>query len=242
MLTYATFTDVGTCEINEDSIGVFEKDNKKCMILCDGLGGHGKGEVASGLVVDLFGQIFEQNEASADSFFETAFGMAQQELLAEQEKLHAKAEMKTTAVCLYIEDNKVSCAHVGDSRLYYFHKNKYKQRTIDHSVPQMLVMARDIKEKEIRNHPDRNRLLKVMGIEWTKNQYEIEHWKDADKATAYLLCSDGFWELIDEKMMCKLLKQSNTVEEWVASMAEVVKTNGQGKKMDNYSAIAVWCR
>lgn len=242
MLTYATFTDVGTCEINEDSIGVFEKDNKKCMILCDGLGGHGKGEVASGLVVDLFGQIFAQNEASADDFFETAFGMAQQELLAEQEKLHAKAEMKTTAVCLYIEDNKVSCAHVGDSRLYYFHKNKYKQRTIDHSVPQMLVMARDIKEKEIRNHPDRNRLLKVMGIEWTKNQYEIEHWKDADKSTAYLLCSDGFWELIDEKMMCKLLKQSNTVEEWVASMAEVVKANGQGKKMDNYSAIAVWCK
>ena len=241
MLTYATFTDAGTCEINEDSIGVFEKDNKKCMILCDGLGGHGKGEVASGLVVDLFGQIFMQNEASADSFFETAFGMAQQELLAEQEKQHSKAEMKTTAVCLYMEDNKVSCAHVGDSRLYYFRKNKYKKRTIDHSVPQMLVLARDIKEKEIRNHPDRNRLLKVMGIEWTREQYEIEHWKDADKSTAFLLCSDGFWELIDEKMMCKLLKQSKTVEEWVTSMAEVVKTNGQGKKMDNYSAIAVWC-
>lgn len=241
MITYATFTDKGTCEINEDSMGIFEKDNKKCMVLCDGLGGHGRGEVASALVVNVFGKVFEEHRGSADEFFDEAFAKGQDALLKEQEKKHAKAEMKTTAVCLYIEDEKVSCAHVGDSRLYYFHKNKYRQRTLDHSVPQMLVLARDIKEKEIRNHPDRNRLLKVMGIEWAKKQYETEHWKNLDKKSAYLLCSDGFWELIDEKLMCKLLAQSKTVAEWVAQMADVVKENGRDKKMDNYSAIAVWC-
>lgn len=242
MVTYATFTDKGTCEVNEDSVGVFEKDDKKCMILCDGLGGHGRGEVASSMVVDTFGKVFLENEDSAEVFFEKAFGEAQDRLLAEQDRLYAKSQMKTTAVCLCLDGDKVDCAHVGDSRLYYFHKNRYKERTMDHSVPQMLVRTRNIKEKEIRNHPDRNRLLKVMGIEWEKKQYETDKWKDADKSTAYLLCSDGFWELIDEKMMCKLLKKSKSVEEWISAMAEVVKNNGQGKRMDNYSAIAVWCR
>ena len=56
-----------------------------------------------------------------------------------------------------------------------------------------------------------------------------------------MLCSDGFWELIDEKQMCKLLKNSSTVEEWMQAMVEVIKQNGIGKNMDNYTAIALWC-
>ena len=51
MITYTVFTDRGGREVNEDSARVFEKDGKKCLVLCDGLGGHGKGEVASALVV-----------------------------------------------------------------------------------------------------------------------------------------------------------------------------------------------
>lgn len=43
MITYTVFTDRGGREVNEDSARVFEKDGKKCLVLCDGLGGHGKG-------------------------------------------------------------------------------------------------------------------------------------------------------------------------------------------------------
>lgn len=57
MITYTVFTDRGGREVNEDSARVFEKDGKKCLVLCDGLGGHGKGEVASALVVEAVGQI-----------------------------------------------------------------------------------------------------------------------------------------------------------------------------------------
>jgi serine/threonine protein phosphatase PrpC len=116
-----------------------------------------------------------------------------------------------------------------------------KLRTLDHSVPQMLVFAREIKEKQIRNHPDRNRLLRVMGIEWEKPMYELAEQTQLEKYQAFLLCSDGFWELIDEKQMCKLLKNSSTVEEWMQAMVEVIKQNGIGKNMDNYTAIALWC-
>ena len=61
------------------------------------------------------------------------------------------------------------------------------------------------------------------------------------KGQAFLLCSDGFWELIDESRMCQLLESSESVDEWLDLMtAEVIK-NGEGRDMDNYSAIAVWC-
>ena len=241
MITYTVFTDRGGREVNEDSARVFEKDGKKCLVLCDGLGGHGKGEVASALVVEAVGQIFNSAQKIDEDFLRSAFQLSQEALTDEQIRQDAKTDMKTTAVAMYIDGNKVQWGHVGDSRLYAFAKNKVKLRTLDHSVPQMLVFAREIKEKQIRNHPDRNRLLRVMGIEWEKPMYELAEQTQLEKYQAFLLCSDGFWELIDEKQMCKLLKNSSTVEEWMQAMVEVIKQNGIGKNMDNYTAIALWC-
>jgi serine/threonine protein phosphatase PrpC len=60
------------------------------------------------------------------------------------------------------------------------------------------------------------------------------------KFDAFLMCSDGFWELIEEKQMIKLLKKAQSVEEWLDSMVSEVMSNGKGKDMDNNSAIAVW--
>ena len=241
MITYTVFTDRGGREVNEDSARVFEKDGKKCLVLCDGLGGHGKGEVASALVVEAVGQIFNSAQKIDEDFLRSAFQLSQEALIDEQIRQDAKTDMKTTAVAMYIDGNKVQWGHVGDSRLYAFAKNKVKLRTLDHSVPQMLVFAREIKEKQIRNHPYRNRLLRVMGIEWEKPMYELAEQTQLEKYQAFLLCSDGFWELIDEKQMCKLLKNSSTVEEWMQAMVEVIKQNGIGKNMDNYTAIALWC-
>ena len=241
MITYTVFTDRGGREVNEDSARVFEMDGKKCLVLCDGLGGHGKGEVASALVVEAVGQIFNSAQKIDEDFLRSAFQLSQEALIDEQIRQDAKTDMKTTAVAMYIDGNKVQWGHVGDSRLYAFAKNKVKLRTLDHSVPQMLVFAREIKEKQIRNHPDRNRLLRVMGIEWEKPMYELAEQTQLEKYQAFLLCSDGFWELIDEKQMCKLLKNSSTVEEWMQAMVEVIKQNGIGKNMDNYTAIALWC-
>ena len=140
---------------------------------------------------------------------------------------------------LVIEGEKIRWGHIGDSRIYYFRKNRYKKRTLDHSVPQMLVLAREIKEKDIRNHPDRNKLLRVMGIEWGYSKYEISQEEKKREGLAFLLCSDGFWELIDEKQMVLTLKSSNDAEEWINKMAEIVKASGEGKNMDNYSAITL---
>lgn len=240
MITSYAYTNVGGREINEDSYIVLDSKEDKCFVLCDGLGGHGHGEVASALVTEVFKTCYEAGIGNPEEFIGNTFQLAQNMLISEQIAQKAPDEMKTTATAVLISDDKVYRGYIGDSRIYTFAKNKVKERTLDHSVPQMLVMAREIKEKDIRNHPDRNRLLKVMGVEWEQPRYQLEEVISTKSSQAFLMCSDGFWELIEEKDMCKLLKKSNTVEEWVLSMVEIVNKNGAGKNMDNNTAIGIW--
>ena len=238
-LRWATFTNEGGRPVNEDSIGVFHNGENCCFVLCDGLGGHGMGDVASSLVISVFEDQFRKTD-DAVNFLGQTFLASQDILMAEQKARNAKQKMKTTGVAVVTDDRNAYVGHVGDSRCYVFHKNKIKTRTLDHSIPQMLVLSKEIKEAQIRNHPDRNILLRVMGVEWDDKMYELMAPLPLKKCQAFLLCSDGFWELIEEKEMCAQLKKARSVEEWLENMVAIVRENGIGKNMDNYSAIAVW--
>lgn len=237
-VTYKIYTDVGGREVNEDSAIAAEKNGDFVFILADGLGGHGKGEVASGLVTEVGKALFLNYDE--EQYLDTCFITAQQELMEEQKRQNAETKMKTTMVVLELKDGKARWGHIGDSRLYHFQKYKLVERTLDHSVPQMLVAAGEIKEKQIRYHEDRNRLLRVMGVEWASPQYTLSEEISQKEQQAFLLCSDGFWELIEEKRMIACLKKSKSVDEWIDSMVDEVKKNGIGKNMDNNTAIGVW--
>ena len=236
-ISYHSITDKGGRAVNEDSLGILPTKDALYFLLCDGLGGHGSGDIASSFVVEQMKANLEKGISVEESITRT-----QQALLEKQKKEDATDKMKTTLTCLTISNLDASFAHVGDSRIYYFEKGKYMVRTQDHSVPQMLYQSGEIKEKDIRHHVDRSRLLRVMGTEWSSPKYQITKGMHISQNSTFILCSDGFWELIDEKMMCKLLKKSATPEEWLESMREVVLQNGKGTNMDNYSAIAVFVR
>lgn len=238
-LTHVIYTDIGGREINEDSVGVFEKEDKHCYVLCDGLGGHGMGDVASSMTVSIFKDIFEKSDGMVN-FLGKAFMASQEILMAEQTARNARQKMKTTSVVLATDAKKAYIGHIGDSRLYIFSGNQVKKRTLDHSIPQMLVLSHELEESQIRNHPDRNTLLRVLGVEWDKPMYELMSPIPLRKCQAFLLCSDGFWELIDESDMCAMLKKASSVGEWMDMMTMKVKVNGIGKNMDNNSAIAIW--
>ena len=241
-ISYATYTDVGNREVNEDSIGVFTSESgREGFILCDGLGGHGMGDIASSLVVEVFESQYHKISL-IENYLQESFEAAQDVLLAEQKVRRAVRKMKTTAVAVITDKKKVHIGYIGDSRVYVFYKNKLKVRTLDHSIPQMLAISGDIKESEIRGHKDRSTLLRVLGIEWEEPMYELLQPMSIGKCQAILCCSDGFWEQIDEAAMVKLLKTSNDVNEWLERMKSVVMTNGVGKNMDNNSAIAIWCQ
>lgn len=236
-IKYATLTNKGGRAVNEDFLDVSITPQQAAFILCDGLGGHGNGDVASRYVT---ARLKEELERSAS--IEEGILKAQEGLLQKQKQEDAKDSMKTTVTCLVLCGEAARFAHVGDSRIYYFEKAKYIMRSQDHSVPQMLVKRGEIAEKDIRHHEDRNRLLRVMGTEWEEPKYQVVEGITLTKRSSFLLCSDGFWELIDEKMMCKALKKARSPQEWLDSMEKTVTENGKGTNMDNYSAIAVFVR
>lgn len=239
MITWYTVTDKGGRNYNEDAVKVCGYNGRYCFILADGLGGHGKGEVASNLAVQsVFKDFMEHYEW--DNFLKTSLQRAQEALLKEQKEKNCPMGMKTTIVCLIVDGDYVQWGFSGDSRLYYFYKKKWKLRTIDHSVPQMLALTREIKEKKIRFHEDRNRLLKVLGMEYDKPVFEIGPVLERKKNSQFLLCSDGFWELVTEKDMEKQLKKAGSPEEWIKALEQMVQKNGAGRNMDNYSAVGVW--
>lgn len=239
---YACYSDKGDREHNEDYIGDKQLNNSYLFILADGLGGHGKGEVASKLVVENSLSMFNENNLKDESFLNNCFAASQELLLDEQEKTGSVGKMKTTMVVLYFNDKVVKYGHIGDSRLYLINNNKIVSRTKDHSVPQMLVNSGEIKEKEIRHHEDRNRLLRAMGTEWESDspKYQIDETElKPEPGMSFLLCSDGFWEWIVEKDMEKILKKYDTAQEALDNMLKKVKKAGNGKNMDNLSAILI---
>ncbi|MCR5625303.1 MAG: protein phosphatase 2C domain-containing protein [Lachnospiraceae bacterium] len=236
-LNYYSITSKGERSINEDYIGLAKRNGSTVFILCDGLGGHGNGDKASQLVVKTLITLYE----STDKSLEDCILEAQKTLLDTQIQLNARNSMKTTLVCLEIAGNKARFIHVGDSRGYYFDKKKYRLRTIDHSVPQMLVSMGKIKEKDIRHHEDRSHLLRVLGVEWDSPKFQITETIPVKSGTSFLLCSDGFWELILEKKMQAMLKKVNGPEAWLAMMEQEILKNGHGTNMDNYSCVAVMC-
>ncbi len=239
MISYHLLSKPGDRENNEDSIGMYQNGEEYCFVLADGLGGHGKGELASQLAVEASVKVFAVNGAGAETLDES-FQDAQSTLLENQQEDIQARDMKTTLVVLHVTEKQIQWGYIGDSRLYYFENGKIVQRTLDHSVPQMLVAAGQLRESQIRNHPDRNRLLRVLGVDWDAPKYQIEDARPRKGRQAFLLCSDGFWELIEEKKMMHCLKKADTPEEWVEMMEEIVCKNGRGKNMDNYSAVAVW--
>jgi serine/threonine protein phosphatase PrpC len=238
MITFASISKTGNRTVNEDCIGIVKNDSSFLFLLADGLGGHGQGEKASKLVVDEAAGLFLSDWTGLGD----CFMHCQEKLLAEQIKLGAGDGMKTTLTCLEINGGVARWGHVGDSRIYRFINRKNISRTLDHSVPQMLALAGEIKEKDIRGHEDRNRLIRVMGMEWSGPKYELGNDVSLNSNESYLLCSDGFWEWITEKEMEILLKDSPTPEAWIDNMESEIIKNGINANMDNYSAIAVYVR
>lgn len=245
MILYELLSNSGGRECNEDFVGMYQEGDEYCFALADGLGGHGNGDLASRLAVEAVINDFAEERAYESHILEA--GALGRRFLAAQEKIkkvqiqdRKTMGMRTTLVVLEIKGRNIEWGHIGDSRLYLFQNGKLVQRTLDHSVPQMLVNAGELKEKKIRNHPDRNRLLRALGEPTDELKYETAAMTVSCPGQAFLLCSDGFWELIEEKKMETYLKKAKNPKQWIEQMEAAVVKNGRRREMDNYSAIAVW--
>lgn len=230
------YTNVGSRDNNEDYYLEAVVDKYCCYIVCDGLGGHADGEVASKFISEYLIARFKENPTMKEDLIESYVVDANKKLIDHVSESGAN----TTLTMVITNGMNVLCAHVGDSRIYCMNGEKIIYQSRDHSVPQMLVQMGEIREDEIRGHEDSNRLLRVMGMEWDKSKVEISVLSFADnEPVGIILCSDGFWEYILEEKMFKLFKKSKNPQKWMERMLKVVRRKANLKTNDNYTAITV---
>ncbi len=238
IIRYAVKSCQGGRSYNEDTVQVHETAGKRLYVLADGLGGQGHGEVASATAVNsvIHRAIWDgQNEQFIAAAIESA-----QHAVREKRKENAEyRNMCTTLVVLTITGRIAQWGHIGDSRLYMFRRNRIYHQTLDHSVPQMLVRVGELDPSQIRKHPDRNRLLHSIGYEWSGRPYSIGPETELMEGDAFLLCSDGFWEYIEETEMISLLKKHKDPVSWLEAMRKIVAQRGRDEQQDNYSAICI---
>lgn len=234
MIQIACYSDTGGRERNEDTVRYAQRDGDRlCMLVADGLGGHGGGEQASAAAAEA---ICGGWDGRADK--EMLIGLVKKanlQVLSLQTRMCA---MKTTVAVLAVEGDQAVWAHAGDSRLYRFQEGKLAFQTRDHSVAQMGVMLGEITVDQIRFHEDRNRVLRALGqdedLTVETSGIALEKGKHA-----FLLCSDGFWEYVLEPEMESDLQAAASPEDWIERMRRRLQGRVPADN-DNNTAAAVW--
>lgn len=201
---YAVFSVSGTDKENEDRICVHEGDIC-CFALADGLGGHANGAQAADLASQAACRVCEGESKLSRELAMRCFEEAQQAVLNAQREQGAAC--CSTLTLLLTDGRKALFGHIGDSRVYHIRKGSIIARTLDHSVPQMLLNMGVIVEEELAHHPDRNRIVHAVGSEGKGFVYEISPILSLKKSDSFLLCSDGFWEWIENDEICGALAE-----------------------------------
>lgn len=261
-------TDVGRQrDHNEDYFGIETQNTKlespsgktlharNLYILCDGMGGHAGGEVASALAVDTLRKFF-QEQWQCQAFPESnSGGLPDAALLHEavqaanqaiynvnqQNARSGSGRMGTTLVIVLIHDTQVAVAHVGDSRLYrYTRKRGLEQVTVDHEVGQREIQ-RGVDPEIAYSRPDAYQLTQALGPRDGNFVRPDVQFFELNEDMLLLLCSDG---LSDNDLLEKhwethvqpLLSSQTNLDKGVSELIELAnRYNGH----DNITAIVI---
>ena len=209
-IDFAEITDVGRVrEHNEDAIG--SDPDIGLMVLADGMGGYNAGEVASGIAVQIVSELAAEGAGRENrDEIDPHSGMMRQSIVLRdavyrankiifqtaQSQTHCEG-MGTTIVACMFYDNKVSIAHVGDSRAYRLREGQFEQLTMDHSLLQELVDRGFYSAEEAQRSTNRNYVTRALGVEPT---VEVEvHEYEVLPDDVYLLCSDGLPDMVEDE-------------------------------------------
>ncbi|MCP5050638.1 MAG: serine/threonine-protein phosphatase [bacterium] len=237
----AKISRAGGRESNQDVAGfvILETQKAACWVLADGLGGHIGGETASKTAVNAILEAFRRDPQCSPQAIDGYLRAAQKEILRLQDQNPRLSRMRTTIVILVTDFQYVIWGHLGDSRLYRFVGGKVDFQTKDHSVPQALVASGDITPDRIRGHEDRNRLLRSLGQPGSFRPHIHEGKIPLTHGDVFLLCSDGFWEWVNEPEMEIDLSTAAGPGQWLEKMERRILERARGE-FDNYTAIAVF--
>ncbi|MFL2128606.1 MAG: Stp1/IreP family PP2C-type Ser/Thr phosphatase [Ruoffia tabacinasalis] len=225
---------------NQDYADYFKSDfNQYLFVLCDGVGGHQAGEVASELTTKYLGKQFKQltkelTKEDASQWIGKAIEDVNIYLYEESLKDRQLAGMGTTLVVSLITKEFVLIAHVGDSRAYVFNEGHLIQKTEDHSLVNELIRSGEITEEEGNLHPQRNVVTQSIGVTPDVGYELLE--LPINEVEHLMLCSDGLTNMVSHEEIVDFFQQTEDFEHLAVSLVDAANEAG-GR--DNITIIVV---
>lgn len=213
----------------------------RLFVLCDGMGGHEKGEVASATVCEILSRVilsaWHPGEVLSDELFLQALSAAYDALDAKDNGEERKMGTTLTFLCLHASG--VTVAHIGDSRIYQLRpasKNTSARivfRTQDHSLVNDLVKIGEITEEEAKHHPQKNVITRAMQpCQEHRAKADIAHLTDILSGDYFYMCSDGMLEEASDENILNIITKPNATDEQKLEMLRNVTEENK----DNHTA------
>lgn len=226
-LNIGSFSDVGKVrEINEDYFGSFSGSFGYLLLVCDGMGGHKDGEIASRIAVKSIKNHFEEMNRNYDPPKEIydAFNSANNSIIQTAFNDSTLSDMGSTVVLVLLKDGLVHYANLGDSRIYRIRQGKILQLTKDNSLVQQMIDSNMITENEAKTHPKKHVITKALGID-PELEPEIYQPFKLQENDIIILCSDGLTEHVEEKEILKLAG-NNSVSDAAIKLVDLANERG----------------
>ncbi len=227
-------TDVGRQRTaNEDAMLV--DDELRVYLVCDGMGGHASGQVASEIAVRTVAQALRNADQLAGGDADPLVAALHAANRAVHERSQADPachNMGTTAVAVRVEDDLMHACHCGDSRLYLLRDGKLSQLTRDHSL---VNLYKDKPELEGQMGPAAsNVIVRAIGLE---DSVEIDHRVVAlEDGDVFLLCCDGLTDLVEDWMIREIMTSGDALEVMSENLVRAANVNGG---TDNITVVLV---
>jgi protein phosphatase len=220
-------TDVGLVrEKNEDSMLI--EPAFGLYVVCDGMGGHVGGQVASQLAVATISEVIRSHNPApepddADRLV-TAIRCANATVFSKARAEPSLHNMGTTVVAIRGEADMLHVCHVGDSRIYRLRQGVLEQITRDHSL---VNLYEDNPELASRfGPPNSNVIVRAVGL---REEVEVDHRVIAMEAgDMYLLCCDGLTDMVDDWILKEMLSDGTqgSLEDCCDTMVRAALSNG----------------
>lgn len=219
-------------DLNEDSL----VESANLYAVADGMGGHLAGEVASSLALSVIQQYIEDNIGllSGEKLVEKAIGAANSSVHKKALSSSRYRDMGTTVTLLYREGDTAYIGNVGDSRAYLFRGGELRQLTRDHSLVAKLVEDGEITPEEARRHPQRNVILKALGLE-PQVEADVTAVK-IEPQDVFLLATDGLTGMVEDRRIREVLSAQ---PEPARAVEELVNEALEAGGVDNVSVVEV---
>lgn len=225
---------------NQDRLAYSYSKDALLLVLADGMGGHGHGEIAAQLAVKVLTDGFQRlsvgSLADPQKFLNEHIQLVHDTIDSYMLSHHLPDSPRTTIVTAVLQHDRLYCAYVGDSRLYHFRNGQLRYRTEDHSLVQLLYRQGKLRRQEMLTHPDRHKLYNCLGGDKVP-EITLAETRELQQGDTLLLCSDGLWSVISDAQISDILHQG-AISETLPRLMDQAESLAS-ENCDNLSAIGM---